>query len=127
MLNGKETKERRMARRIKVEMRIRIAKAVSELRWDWSRQRGEEANLVNISHLGAYFEYQGAQCLAPGDIIRLDLDISLPFEHKDMDSGERLPLGGLAGVVHIGQSRCGTCYGVGVGFLEPLAMKLNSS
>ncbi|MGC9196021.1 MAG: hypothetical protein ACP5IL_11270 [Syntrophobacteraceae bacterium] len=116
-----------MARRIKVDMRIRIAKAVSELRWDWSRQPPEEANLKNISHLGAYFEYQGSQCLTPGDIIRLDLDVSLPFENKDMDSGERLPMDGLAGVVHIRHSLCRSCYGVGVGFLEPLAMKLNSS
>ncbi len=116
-----------MARRIKVQMRIRIARALSELRWDLGPQGGEEANLKNISHLGAYFEYQGGQRFRPGDIIRLDLDVSLPFENKDMDSGERLPMGGLAGVVHIRCSRFGSCYGVGVGFLEPLAMKLNSS
>ncbi len=84
-------------------------------------------SLKNISHLGAYFEYGGPQRLNLGDILRIDLDVSLPFENRDMDSGERLPMGGLAAIVGTRPNPRDASLGVGVRFLEPLAMQLNSA
>lgn len=84
------------------------------------------AGLKDISHLGAYFEYRGSRQLKLGDILRMDLDVSLPMENRGMDSGERLPMGGLAAVVRTRPLAPQGSIGVAVRFLEPLSMKLNS-
>ncbi len=126
MMNGRGN-ERRRARRIKVELGIKIAKTLSKSKGAREEEWVEMASLINISHLGAYFEYGGPKRLDPGDILRIELDVSLPFENRDMDSGERLPMGGLAAIVHSRPGASGASMGVGVGFLEPLSMKLNSA
>ncbi|MDR3566872.1 MAG: PilZ domain-containing protein [Syntrophobacteraceae bacterium] len=125
MVDGSDRAERRRAKRINVNLRIKIARAVSKTPGRCGEQWGDVARLKNISHLGAYFEYQGSQRLNPGSILRVDLDVSLSFENKDMDSGENLPMGGLAAIVRTLNPSDGLL-GVGVKFIEPLSMKLNS-
>ena len=127
MVNGRGGTERRRAKRINVNLRIKIAKAVSKTSGRWGEQWGEVASLKNISHVGAYFEYRGPEQLNPGDILSMDLDVSLPFENKGVDSGERLPMGGLARIVRTRPNPIDASIGVGVGFIEPLSMKLNSA
>lgn len=127
MLDRRGRTERRRAKRITVDLRIRIAKALSKTPGRWSEQWGDMAGLINISHLGAYFEYRGPERLNPGDILRMDLDVSLPFENKGVDSGERLPMGGLAIIVRTRKNPQDGSLGVGVGFIEPLSMKLNAT
>ncbi|MGC8491450.1 MAG: PilZ domain-containing protein [Syntrophobacteraceae bacterium] len=127
MANGREKSERRRAKRISVNLGIKITKAASTKHGRGKRERGDLANLINISHLGAYFEYRGAERLHPGDTLLMDLDVSPPLEIKDMDSGERLPMGGLASIVRTRHNQWDASLGVGVRFLEPLSMKLNSA
>ena len=125
MVSGRAKTERRRAKRISVSLRIKIAKAASKTQGRLSEEWVDTASLKNISHLGAYFEYRGPERLSLGDILLMDLDVSLPLENKDMDSGERLPIGGLAGIVRTRQNHWDASIGVGVKFLEPLSMKLN--
>lgn len=127
MENGREKTERRRAKRISVTLRIKIAKAASTAQSRVNREWVDLANLINISHLGAYFEYRGPERLHPGDTLLMDLDVSPPLEIKEMDSGERLPIGGLASIVRTRPNQWDASLGVGVKFLEPLSMKLNSA
>ena len=118
--------ERRRTKRITVNLRVKIAAPVSSTRERFEKWE-DVARLKNISHLGAYFEYRGPRQLNPGEILRMDLDVCLSFENRDMDSGERLPMGGLAGIVRTRIDTADGSIGVGVGFIEPLSMKLNSA
>jgi hypothetical protein len=126
MVNGRGKNERRRTRRIRVDLRIKIAGAVYKSEGFWSEQWADVAGLKDISHLGAYFECRGTRQLKLGDILRIDLDVSLPMENRDMDSGERLPMGGLAAVVRTRPLAPEASIEVAVRFLEPLSMKLNS-
>ena len=127
MVDGNYRTEKRRAKRITVNLRIKIAKAVCTTPGRWCEQWGDVASLININHLGACFDYRGPRRLSPGDILRVDLDVNLSFENKDMDSGENLPLGGLAGIVRTWRNPRDGSLGVGVRFIEPLSMKLNSA
>lgn len=127
MVSGRARTERRRAMRINVNLRIKIAKAASKPSGQLSEEWVDVAGLKNISHLGAYFEYRGPQRLNFGDILLMDLDVSLPLENKDIDSGERLPIGGLASIVRTRRNSWDASLGVAVRFLEPLSMKLNST
>lgn len=126
MVNGIGSAERRQAKRINVDLRVKIAKAVLAKGDRWDVAWIDVANMKNISHLGAYFEYRGSEQLNRGDVLRIDLDVSFPFAIKDMDESERLPMGGLASIVRTQQNSLDASVGVGVKFLEPLSMIFNS-
>lgn len=127
MINGTAGVERRQTKRINVDLQIKIAKPVPAKGYRWGMEWVDVADLKNISHLGAYFEYRGREQLNRDDVLRIDLDVSFPFQDKGITVSEHLPLGGLATIVRTQWNPQDASMGVGVRFLEPLSMIINSS
>lgn len=126
MINGTASAERRRTKRVNVNLQVRIAKAVPAKEDLWDLEWFDVADLKNISHLGAYFEYRGSEQLNLNDVLRISMDVSYPVEYKDTDLSERLPLGGLASIVRTQKNPMDTSIGIGVKFLEPLSMLFSS-
>jgi hypothetical protein len=126
MVNETGGAERRKAKRINVNLQVKIAKAIPAKGDPWGMEWVDVADLKNISYSGAYFEYRGRKQLSRDDVLRVNLDVSFPFENEDISVSERLPLSGLASIVHTQRNPQGSSLGVGVKFLEPLSMMFNS-
>ena len=136
MLPVSGKRERRKAKRININLEINVrkcspsGKAAERVEWE------DIARLKNISFLGAYFHYAGANPLNTGDVIWMDMVVPVPIDNTidnatdnatdNAKASESIPLTGFATItrVHVHEENHQKRSGVGVQFLEPLSSDL---